>query len=76
MLERSPTSRPGPRVSATAPRGRRSTVTAGAPGEPLADFDSGLLGTGDSYELTFDDPGEYALFCVLHPAMTATVTVE
>ena len=52
------------------------TVTAGAPGEPLADFDSGLLGTGDSYELTFDDPGEYALFCVLHPAMTATVTVE
>ena len=51
-------------------------VTAGAPGEPLADFDSGLLGTGDSYEITFDDAGEYARFCVLHPAMTATVTDE
>lgn len=52
------------------------TVTAGSPASPSPDFDSGVLGTGDSYELSFDEPGEYALFCALHPGMAATVTVE
>ena len=52
------------------------TVTAGSPAEPLAAFDSGLLGTGESFALSFDDPGQYALFCALHPGMAATVTVE
>ncbi len=52
------------------------TVTAGSPAEPLAAFDSGLLGTGESFELSFGEAGEYALFCALHPGMTATVTVE
>lgn len=52
------------------------TVTAGSGAAPLPDFDSGLLGTGESYELTFDTVGEYALFCALHPGMSATVTVE
>ena len=39
-------------------------------------FDSGLLGTGDAFEVSFDDAGQYELFCVLHPDMTATVTVS
>lgn len=52
------------------------TVTAGSPASPRNLFDSGLLGTGESFELAFDEPGAYALFCVLHPTMTTTVTVE
>jgi plastocyanin len=52
------------------------TVTAGSSLAPLSDFDSGVLGTGQSFELSFDDPGTYALFCALHPDMTANITVE
>ena len=52
------------------------TVTAGTASAPTFEFDSGLMGTGDAYELTFDEPGEFALFCALHPGMNATVTVE
>ncbi len=53
------------------------TVTAGsalAP-DPTA-FDSGLLGTAETFEVSFDQAGSYELFCVLHPDMTATVTVS
>lgn len=53
------------------------TVTAGSYLSPEPDaFDSGLLGTGDAFEVSFDDAGQYELFCVLHPDMTATVTVS
>jgi plastocyanin len=52
------------------------TVTAGSFLDPTGEFDSGVLGTGQAYDLSFDEPGEYALFCVLHPEMTATVIVE
>jgi hypothetical protein len=52
------------------------TVTAGTPDSPaLADFDSGLLTPGSNYEVSFDDPGVYSLFCTLHPDMVAQVTV-
>ncbi|MFT7503109.1 MAG: hypothetical protein ACI91Q_001919 [Gammaproteobacteria bacterium] len=52
------------------------TVTAGTPDAPsLADFDSGLLTPGSNFELTFDDPGTYSLFCTLHPDMIANITV-
>ena len=47
------------------------TVT-GVTGE----FDSGILGTGGSFEVAFDEAGQYELFCVLHPDMSATVVVE
>lgn len=52
------------------------TVTAGSflSPDPGA-FDSGLLGTGDAFEVRFADAGQYELFCALHPDMTATVTV-
>lgn len=53
------------------------TVTAGTPSAPeLDEFDSGLLDPGTNYELQFEEPGEYSLFCTLHPDMVATVTVE
>jgi len=53
------------------------TVTAGSSFLPTPDFfDSGLLGTTDTYDLSFDTVGEYELFCALHPEMTATVTVN
>ena len=51
-------------------------VTAGTALDPGVDFDSGLLGTGQTFDLTFDEPGEYALFCVLHPDMQGIVTVQ
>ena len=52
------------------------TVTAGTPAAPsLTDFDSGLLTPGSNFELTFDDPGSYSLFCTLHPDMVANITV-
>ena len=52
------------------------TVTAGSALLPSSAFDSGVLGTGQSYELSFDEPGEYALFCALHPDMQAIVNVD
>lgn len=52
------------------------TVTAGQPGAPQLDrFDSGLLTPGSLFEISFDEPGEYSLFCSLHPDMAANVTV-
>ncbi|MFT5201007.1 MAG: plastocyanin [Candidatus Aldehydirespiratoraceae bacterium] len=51
------------------------TVTAGSFLEPDDEFDSGVLGTGQAYDLSFDLPGDYQLFCVLHPDMVGTVTV-
>jgi hypothetical protein len=53
------------------------TVSAGTFDTPMFDqFDSGLLDPGTNYELSFDEPGVYSLFCTLHPDMQATVTVE
>ncbi|MDZ7675970.1 MAG: plastocyanin/azurin family copper-binding protein [Acidimicrobiales bacterium] len=53
------------------------TVTAGTPDAPsLEEFDSGVLEPGSNYEVSFDEPGQYQLFCSLHPDMVATVTVE
>ena len=53
------------------------TVTAGTPNEPSLDqFDSGLMTPGSNFEVTFDEPGVYSLFCTLHPDMVANVTVD
>ena len=53
------------------------TVTAGSPINPHPnEFDSGVLGTGATYDVSFDEPGEYRLFCVLHPEMQATVVIH
>lgn len=53
------------------------TVSAGSFDDPMLDeFDSGLLDPGSNFEVSFDEPGVYSLFCTLHPDMQATVTVE
>jgi plastocyanin len=39
-------------------------------------FDSGTLGNGDTFEQTFDEAGEFAYHCEIHPSMTGTITVE
>ncbi len=38
-------------------------------------FNSGLLGSGESYGHTFSAAGTYDYYCTLHPEMTATVLV-
>lgn len=39
---------------------------------PLA---SGTVQNGQMYSFTFEQPGDYAYFCSIHPDMTASVTV-
>lgn len=39
-------------------------------------FDSGEFSGGETFEITFDEPGEYAYFCRIHPTMRAMVIVE
>lgn len=49
------------------------TVTA-SDGGPMP-FDSGELLQGDDFVITFDEPGEYAYFCRIHPTMRGVVVV-
>src|SRR5918996_226615 len=39
-------------------------------------FHSGTLASGDTFEFTFDEAGEFDYFCQIHPNMTGTITVE
>lgn len=48
------------------------TVTSEEAGGPLA---SDVFGQGGSFEYTFDEPGEFAYFCEVHPFMKAVVIV-
>jgi len=38
-------------------------------------FQSGLLLPGQSFSLTFTEPGVYPYTCAIHPGMTGTITV-
>jgi plastocyanin len=40
------------------------------------EFDSGTLNPGDTFDITFDEAGEFDYFCSIHPNMTGTITVE
>lgn len=64
------TVRPGARVTFEFTGRLPHTVT-----DPNGAFDSGVLGRGDSWALTFDEPGEYHYYCVLHHAMQGVVVV-
>ena len=46
-------------------------TAAGRPGA----FDTGRLGLGDQGEITLDEPGTFAYYCVFHRFMTGTVEV-
>lgn len=39
-------------------------------------FDSGTLGSGDTFEFTFKTAGQFPYRCSIHPSMTGTVIVE
>jgi len=53
------------------------TVTGGSPADgPSGVFDSSLVMAGASYAFTFNDAGSYDYFCMVHPWMTGSVTVN
>lgn len=53
------------------------TVTSGtATDGPDGKFDSSLIVGGGSFEYTFDTPGNYNYFCMVHPWMTGDVKVS
>jgi plastocyanin len=58
----------GPTLAPITPDG--SSI---APGQA---FNSGLILPGQSYTLTFTEPGVYPYTCNIHPAMNGTVIVE
>ena len=62
----------GASVTWTNLDGTAHTVTQN--GDAL--LDSPDLIAGETYEVTFDEPGTYEYFCKFHPAMRASVTVE
>ena len=53
------------------------TVTGGSPADgPSGVFDSSLVMGGASYAFTFNDKGSYDYFCMVHPWMTGSVSVN
>jgi len=45
-------------------------------GGPGADFDSGDIDGGATFEQTFDDPGTIDYVCTIHPGQDGTITVK
>jgi plastocyanin len=39
-------------------------------------FDSDILGRGDAWSMTFDEPGKYEYYCTLHHSMQGVVVVH
>jgi len=53
------------------------TVTSGSPADgPDGVFDSSLVMAGANFAFTFNDKGSYNYFCMVHPWMTGSVTVN
>ena len=53
------------------------TVTGGSPANgPSGVFDSSLVMADATYAFTFDEAGSYEYFCMVHPWMIGTVTVN
>jgi len=53
------------------------TVTGGSPADgPSGVFDSSLVMADATYEFKFDDAGSYDYFCMVHPWMVGSVTVN
>lgn len=53
------------------------TVTGGSPANgPSGVFDSSLVMASASYAFTFNDAGSYDYFCMVHPWMVGSVTVN
>ena len=53
------------------------TVTGGSPADGLSGvFDSSLLMASANYAFTFDEAGSYDYFCMVHPWMVGSVSVN
>ena len=53
------------------------TVTGGSPADgPSGVFDSSLVMGGAAYAFTFEETGSYDYFCMVHPWMVGSVTVN
>ncbi len=53
------------------------TVTGGSPADgPSGVFDSSLVLGGATYAFTFEEPGSYDYFCMVHPWMVGSVQVN
>nr|MCS5528337.1 plastocyanin/azurin family copper-binding protein [Nitrosopumilus sp.] len=53
------------------------TVTGGSPATgPSGVFDSSLLMANANYAFTFDEAGSYDYFCMVHPWMVGSVSVN
>jgi plastocyanin len=52
------------------------TVTSGSQGVAENGFDSGNIGSGQSFVFRFDQPGENFYTCTLHPSMNAKIVVR
>ncbi|PJC51114.1 MAG: copper-binding protein, partial [Nitrosopumilales archaeon CG_4_9_14_0_2_um_filter_34_16] len=53
------------------------TVTGGSPSDgPSGVFDSSLVMGSASYAFTFNDKGSFDYFCMVHPWMVGSVTVN
>lgn len=53
------------------------TVTSGKPESgPDGNFDSGMFKTDEQFSHKFEEPGNFDYFCMLHPWMKASVTVQ
>lgn len=53
----------------------RHTVTSGADDTADGAFDSDDIEAGGTFSQTFDEAGEFAYFCDIHPTMTGVVVV-
>ena len=52
-------------------------ATSGTPSEgPDGVFDSGMIMGAGTFEYEFSDKGEFPYYCIVHPWMIGTVTVE
>ena len=58
--------------------GRVHTITSTKIGtiEPDGKFDSGLLMVGDSFKISFDEPGIYEYFDSLNPTLRGVINVK
>jgi plastocyanin len=41
-----------------------------------AEFDSGIMQTGDRFSYTFNNPGTFEYYCAVHPSMVAEIVVS
>ena len=65
----------GSTVTWTQSDATKHTVTGGdATAKVLLDSEN--LAEGDTYEVSFEEVGSFAYFCVFHPNMQGTITVE